>query len=71
MAEARLLQPYFGSSFFTEAFDEPGSSMRPRETNRLEITHVPEGGNTGFPDVLPKPTLAGSLRDDVGSHATA
>jgi len=40
-AEARRLQPYFVKSFFVEAFDKLGGSMRPRETDRFEITHVP------------------------------
>ncbi|MCA9008491.1 MAG: DUF3883 domain-containing protein, partial [Planctomycetaceae bacterium] len=32
---------YFVRSFFTEAFEKLGGSMRPRETDRFEITHVP------------------------------
>lgn len=40
-AEARRLQPYFVRSFFSEAFEKLGGSMRPREANRFEITHVP------------------------------
>ncbi len=40
-AEARRLQPYFVRSFFTEAFEKLGGTLRPRETDRFEITHVP------------------------------
>src|SRR5690554_4639743 len=40
-AEARKLQPYFIRSFFTEAFDQLGGELRPRETERYEIRHVP------------------------------
>ncbi len=40
-AEARKLQPYFIRSFFTEAFQQLGGDMRPRETDRYEIRHVP------------------------------
>ncbi|MGE3759702.1 MAG: DUF3883 domain-containing protein, partial [Pseudobdellovibrionaceae bacterium] len=40
-AEARKLQPYFIRSFFDEAFKSLGGDIRPRETGRWEITHVP------------------------------
>ena len=40
-AEARKLQPYFIRSFFDEAFKSLGGEIRPRETGRWEITHVP------------------------------
>jgi superfamily II DNA or RNA helicase len=40
-AEARKLQPYFIRSFFTQVFESLGGEMRPRETGRWEITHVP------------------------------
>ena len=40
-AEARRLQPYFVSSFFTKAFGGLGGTMYPREPGRFEITHVP------------------------------
>lgn len=40
-AEARKLQPYFIRSFFTEAFDQLGGELRPREAERYEIRHVP------------------------------
>ncbi|WP_347912710.1 helicase-related protein [Pseudomonas grandcourensis] len=40
-AEARKLQPYFIRAFFTEAFTTLGGEMRPRETGRYEIRHVP------------------------------
>ncbi len=40
-AEARRLQPYFVRSFFTEAFEQLGGSMHPREAGRFEVTHVP------------------------------
>jgi superfamily II DNA or RNA helicase len=40
-AEARRLQPYFVRSFFAEAFQRQGGEMRPRETGRYEIRHVP------------------------------
>tara|TARA_Y100001934_G_scaffold279627_1_gene383991 strand:- start:114 stop:3635 length:3522 start_codon:yes stop_codon:yes gene_type:complete len=41
-AEARRLQPYFVKSFFEEGFKQLGGSLRPRESERFEITHVPE-----------------------------
>ena len=40
-AEARKLQPYFIRSFFSKAFGLFGGDLRPRETGRYEITHVP------------------------------
>jgi len=40
-AEARKLQPYFIRAFFSEAFQELGGEMRPREAGRYEIRHVP------------------------------
>ena len=40
-AEARKLQPYFIRSFFTQAFQQLGGELRPREPGRYEITHVP------------------------------
>jgi superfamily II DNA or RNA helicase len=40
-AEARKLQPHFIASFFLEAFQRLGGTIRQRETNRYEITHVP------------------------------
>lgn len=40
-AEARKLQPYFIRAFFTEAFTALSGEMRPRETGRFEISHVP------------------------------
>lgn len=40
-AEARKLQPYFIRAFFTEAFQILGGEMRPRESGRFEVRHVP------------------------------
>lgn len=40
-AEARKLQPYFIRSFFSKAFQLFGGDLRPRESGRYEITHVP------------------------------
>jgi hypothetical protein len=40
-AEARRLQPHFIASFFREAFAHLGGSLREREPQRYEITHVP------------------------------
>ena len=40
-AEARKLQPHFVASFFLEAFQKLGGSVRDREPQRYEITHVP------------------------------
>lgn len=40
-AETRKLQPYFIASFFLEAFQRLGGSIRQREPRRYEITHVP------------------------------
>ena len=40
-AEARKLQPYFIRAFFTEAFQNLTGEMRPRESGRFEVRHVP------------------------------
>ncbi|TCS97629.1 type III restriction/modification enzyme restriction subunit [Tepidimonas ignava] len=40
-AEARKLQPYFIRSFFSQAFQQLGGELKPREAGRYEITHVP------------------------------
>ncbi|MBD5801785.1 RNA polymerase-associated protein RapA [Azoarcus sp. Aa7] len=40
-AEARKLQPHFIRSFFTEAFKQLGGDLRPCESGRWEIPHVP------------------------------
>ncbi|MFN4073985.1 MAG: helicase-related protein [Thermus sp.] len=40
-AEARRLQPHYIESFFIEAFQRLGGSIRRREPHRYEITHVP------------------------------
>jgi len=40
-AEARKVQPHFIASFFLEAFQRLGGSIRQRESRRYEITHVP------------------------------
>ena len=40
-AEARKLQPYFIRSFFNESFNRIGGEIKPRESGRFEITHVP------------------------------
>jgi SNF2 family DNA or RNA helicase len=40
-AEARRLQPHYIESFFLEAFNQLGGTVRQRETRRYEITHVP------------------------------
>ncbi|WP_246584498.1 helicase-related protein [Thermus brevis] len=40
-AEARRLQPHYIESFFLEAFQRLGGSVRQREPRRYEITHVP------------------------------
>jgi SNF2 family DNA or RNA helicase len=42
-AEARRLQPHYIESFFLEAFRRLGGSVRQREPQRYEITHVPAG----------------------------
>jgi superfamily II DNA or RNA helicase len=39
--EARRLQPHFIAAFFKEAFGQLGGTLRERETDRFEITHVP------------------------------
>lgn len=40
-AEARKLQPYFIRAFFSEAFEALKGELRPRESGRFEIPHVP------------------------------
>lgn len=40
-AEARRLQPHYIESFFMEAFQRLGGSVKQRETRRYEVTHVP------------------------------
>ena len=40
-AEARRLQPHYIESFFHEAFQRLGGSVKQREPRRYEITHVP------------------------------
>jgi SNF2 family DNA or RNA helicase len=40
-AEARRLQPHYIESFFLEAFQRFGGTLRQRETRRYEVTHVP------------------------------
>ena len=40
-AEARRLQPHYIESFFIEAFQALGGSIKQREPRRYEITHVP------------------------------
>jgi len=40
-AEARRLQPHYIESFFLEAFQRLGGTIRQRETRRYELTHVP------------------------------
>jgi len=40
-AEARRLQPHYIESFFLEAFKQLGGTVRQREPQRYEITHVP------------------------------
>jgi SNF2 family DNA or RNA helicase len=40
-AEARRLQPHFIASFFLEAFQRLGGTIRQREPKRYEISHVP------------------------------
>ena len=40
-AEARRLQPHFIAAFFLEAFKLLGGTVREREPDRYEITHVP------------------------------
>ena len=40
-AEARKLQPYFIRAFFTEAFQSLSGELRPRESGRFEVRHVP------------------------------
>ncbi len=40
-AEARRLQPHYIESFFHEAFQRMGGTVKQREPRRYEITHVP------------------------------
>jgi hypothetical protein len=40
-ADARRLQPHFIASLFIEAFRHLGGTIRERDANRYEITHVP------------------------------
>jgi len=40
-AEARRLQPHYIESFFLEAFKQLGGTVRQREPQRYEVTHVP------------------------------
>jgi superfamily II DNA or RNA helicase len=40
-AEARRLQPHYVESFFLEAFQQLGGTVRQREPRRYELTHVP------------------------------
>jgi superfamily II DNA or RNA helicase len=40
-AAARRLQPHFIASFFLEAFEQLGGTVRQREPGRYEIAHVP------------------------------
>lgn len=40
-AEAQRLQPHHIQGFFIEAFEHLGGRIRPRETGRFEVTHVP------------------------------
>ncbi|MDE1964109.1 MAG: DUF3883 domain-containing protein [Xanthomonadaceae bacterium] len=40
-AEARKLQPHFIHAFFEAAFQRYGGELRPRESGRFEIPHVP------------------------------
>jgi superfamily II DNA or RNA helicase len=40
-AEARRLQPHYIESFFLEAFQRLGGTLKQREPRRYEVTHVP------------------------------
>ncbi len=40
-AEARRLQPHYIESFFLEAFQQLGGTVKQREPRRYQITHVP------------------------------
>jgi superfamily II DNA or RNA helicase len=40
-AEARRLQPHYIESFFHEAFQRLGGTLKQREPRRYEVTHVP------------------------------
>jgi superfamily II DNA or RNA helicase len=41
--QARRLQPHFIGAFFVEAFTRLGGTIREREKERWQITHVPQG----------------------------
>ena len=40
-AEAKRLQPHYIASFFQEAFKQLGGTLKQREAQRYEVTHVP------------------------------
>jgi hypothetical protein len=40
-ADARRLQPHYIESFFLEAFQRLGGTVKQRESRRYEVTHVP------------------------------
>src|SRR5205823_5890006 len=40
-ADARRLQPHYIESFFLEAFQRLGGTVKQREARRYEVTHVP------------------------------
>jgi len=40
-AETRRLQPYYIKDFFIKAFERLGGTIRERESQRFELTHVP------------------------------
>ena len=63
-AEARKVQPYFIASFFLEAFQRLGGTIRQRESRRYEITHVPAVIRNRFP-----PSFPPSGRDVRGGSA--
>ncbi|MBQ1122217.1 DUF3883 domain-containing protein [Streptomyces sp. B15] len=50
-AQVRRLHPHYVQAFFRDAFARLGGQLRPRESGRYEITHVPavlrEAGRTG------------------------
>jgi hypothetical protein len=55
--QARRLQPHFIASFFRSAFEKLGGAMYERESNRYEITRIPEavrGRSVGRGRVLPR-----------------
>jgi hypothetical protein len=59
-ADARRLQPHYIESFFLEAFQRLGGTIKRRETGRHEITHVPAPVRNR--DRHPGPRLAASNR---------